>query len=104
MLHYIVTTKHLSATFTTFCTCRAAANGKFWKLVHTIQLEEALSVKKFADLAAGIPLTNNSKHVKRTQQRLRLFNKLEKVVSAPNGDYLEKLQAIVSTLHKSAAD
>ena len=50
---------------------RAANGGKIWNVIETIIKEEDLSSKKFAYIAAGIPLAGGSTHTKRILARNR---------------------------------
>ena len=59
---------------------RAANGGKIWKVIETIIKEEDLSSKKFADIAAGIPLAGGRTHTQRILTRNRFYQQLRTVL------------------------
>ena len=75
---------------------RAANGGKIWNVIETIIKEEDLSSKKFADIAAGIPLAGGSTHTKRILARNRFYQQLRTVLVKGDGSRLDTLMAMVT--------
>ena len=49
-------------------------------MIEAMRVEEVLSQKKFADLAADTPLAGQATHKKRSAARLALCTKIKKIV------------------------
>ena len=70
-------------------------------MVGAIKGEQALSSKKFSDLAAGRPLTSEATHKRRYAARLEVTMKVRNIKEFGDGspkDQLEKLVALTEKM------
>ena len=71
-----------------------------WKTIDAIQVEETVSTKKIADLAAGRPLVNETVHKRRVKKRGILLETMKHIVERGEGSMCDKLKAMAAANEK----
>ena len=69
-------------------------------MVEAFKGEEALSNKKFSDLAAGRALTSEATHRRRYSAKLEFMEKVRVIVESGDGSPKDKLKELVALSEK----
>ena len=80
---------------------RVVNHGGVWKVVDAIRTEDTLTVKKVADLAAGIPLGSEATFKRRNNAKLKMYENVRIIMEEGDGDLLNILKAVVAVTEKS---